>query len=129
VALLMLAGSRARRASLAKLHVMNYAVRSPRARDQLTRILDGTEPPLNWQMRVEPAFGRAIDFMVGEHFAVWSRVAGRTGLELTDSGAKAVLTITRTGGVLADEKPLLTDLGRRLTEQFVSRLLAAGRNV
>ena len=92
-------------------------------------MLEGAEHPLNWQMRVEPAFGRALDFLVGEKFAIWSRVAGRTGLELTDNGLKAVSVITRDRDVLIDEKSFLASLGRKTTEQFVSKLLSAGRSV
>jgi hypothetical protein len=79
-------------------------------------------------MRVEPAFGRALDFVVGEKFAIWSRVAGRTGLELTDRGLKAVSLITGDPDLLIEEKSFLASLGRKITEQFVSKLLSAGRS-
>jgi hypothetical protein len=129
VILLMLANSRARRSSLAKLHVLNYAIRSSHARDRLLRILDKREHALNWQMRVEPAFGRAIDFAVGEKFASWSRVAARTGLELTVTGTTAATTITETIDLLTDEKVFLANAGRRITEQFITELLTAARDI
>jgi hypothetical protein len=129
VILLMLANSRARRASLAKLHVLNYAIRSPHARDRLLRILAGREHALNWQMRVEPAFGRAVDFTVGEKFASWSRVSARTGLELTDSGCGAATMVTETADLLTDEKVFLADVGKGITEQFITGLLSAARDI
>jgi len=76
VTLLMLADSRAKRASLAKLHVLNYAIRSRRARAQLARILDGTDHALNWQTPVEPAFGRAVNFGIEEVVARWTPCGG-----------------------------------------------------
>jgi len=129
VILLMLAGSRAKRASLAKLHVLNYAIRSDRARAQLSRILDGTEHALNWQMRVEPALGRALNFVVGEGFARWTPVAARTGLELTPAGLKAASKVTEAEDLLVEERAFLETVGKRVTEDFVSRLLTAGRHI
>lgn len=125
--LLMLGQSRAKRASLAKLHVLNDAVRSTPSRSQLGQTLSGDAPLLSWQMRVEPAFGRAIDFVVGEHFAEWTRSAQRSALQLTKLGLAAWKTINEAEDVLIDEKAFLADVGRRVTEEFVSRLLTAGR--
>jgi len=129
VTLLMLAESRAKRASPATLHVLNYAIRSSRAKSQLAHILDGTEHALNWQMPVEPAFGRAVNFVIGEGFAHWTRVAARTGLELTEAGLKAASTVTETDNLLVDERQFLGTVGKKITEDFVSRLLTAGRYI
>jgi hypothetical protein len=58
--LTMLSGSRSHRASLAKLHILNDAVRSDQ-HDRLKAVLDGTHTSLPWNFRVEPAFARAIE--------------------------------------------------------------------
>lgn len=126
--LLMLNESRARRASLAKLHVLNYAVRSERARLHLARIMDGSAPTLSWQMPIEPAFGRAIDFMIGEEFARWTRVSSRAGLELSPAGVAASNAINQRDNLLNEEKAFLTDGAKRVTESFVSQLLSVARN-
>lgn len=128
VTLLMLFESRAKRASLAKLHVLNHAIRSQRARQQLVRILEGAEYALSWQMRVEPAFGRAVDFVVGEGFARWVRVGGRAGLELTPAGIKAAAELENDESLLVGEKTFLRTVGKQSTEQSVSRLLTVDRN-
>ena len=125
--LLMLEASRARRASLAKLHVLNYASRSVRARRRLLSILEGSVPTLFWQMPVEPAFGRALDFTVGEGFAIWQRVSSRSGLELTLSGSKAAQTIASRDDLLIEEKAFLAGDAKKITEAFVSRLLSVPR--
>jgi hypothetical protein len=125
--LLMLGASRARRASLAKLHVLNYASRSVRARQRLLGILEGSVPTLFWQMPVEPAFGRALDFTVGEGFAIWQRVSSRSGLELTVSGSKAEEVIASRDDLLIEEKAFLAGYSTRMTEGFVSRLLSVPR--
>jgi len=111
--LLMLEASRARRASLAKLHVLNYASRSV--------------PTLFWQMPVEPAFGRALDFTVGEGFAIWQRASSRSGLELTASGSKAAEAVASRDDLLIEEKAFLAGNAKKITETFVSRLLSVPR--
>ena len=125
--LLMLEASRARRASLAKLHVLNYASRSVRARQRLLGILEGSVPTLFWQMPVEPAFGRALDFTVGEGFAIWQRASSRSGLELTASGSKAAEAVASRHELLIEEKAFLAGNAKKITETFVSRLLSVPR--
>jgi hypothetical protein len=78
-------------------------------------------------MRIEPAFARAADFVVGERFAEWTRTAQRAGLQLTKTGIAAWKRLDDTEDVLADEKAFLKDTGRKVTEDFVSRLLQARR--
>ena len=51
VILLMLDSSRAKRASLAKLHLLNDAVRSPQSLAKLNDILIGAGDPLSWRSR------------------------------------------------------------------------------
>ena len=62
--LLMLSASRSSKASLAKLHILNDAIRS----NQVARLKDATAAGakiLPWNLRVEPAFARAIDLTSG----------------------------------------------------------------
>lgn len=125
--LMMLGASRAKRASLAKLHVLNDAVRSRSARHQIEQMLSGDEPLLNWQVRVEPAFGRAIDYVVGERFAEWVRVAQRSGLQLNKAGSAALEAMEGAEDVLLEEKEFLRTVGSRISEQFVSRILDGPR--
>jgi hypothetical protein len=126
--LVMLGVSRSNRASLAKLHVLNYAARSTQATSQLQRILLGTEPTMNWQMRVEPAFARAVNFVIGDQLAGWIQTAQRTGLQLTKVGIDAWKRLDKADGVLEEEKLFLREVGRKLTEEFVSRLLHMRRD-
>jgi hypothetical protein len=124
---MMLGTSRSNKASLAKLYVLNYATRSSAARAQLERIIAGTEPELNWHMRVEPAFARGVNFVIGEGFAQWIQTAQRAGLQLTARGIQAFSLIADDKDVLVEEKTFLKDTGRRITEAFVSRLLLMRR--
>jgi hypothetical protein len=129
VLLIMLSESRFNRASLAKLHLFNQAIRSTSARAKLTRILSKDEPPVNWIVRVEPAFGRAIDFFVGEKFGEWTKASQRAALQLTTSGVRAANAVQEAEDTLAEEKAYFKEIGPSISEAFVTRLLSAGRLV
>ena len=125
--LLALHSSRGSKASYAKLHVLNDALRSTEAQERLIEIIEGRMPPLSWQLRVEPAFTRALDFVVGEKFAIWSIANGRTSLKLTDAGRVAAKTVWEDSSVLHQEKEFLSAHARAITEAFVQRVLLAGK--
>lgn len=124
--LLMLLTSRAKKASLAKLHVINDAVRSPSAQKRLARIIAGDASPTEWRVRVEPAFGRAVNFLVGEKFASWTKTSQRAALQLTKLGIEAASKVSASDEVLEEEKLFLKNVAPSLTEQFVTDLLEAG---
>ena len=67
--LLMLNSSRGKSASLAKLNLLNDALRSQNSREKLGKIIRGEVPHIEWRMRVEPAFGRNVDLMIGRRLA------------------------------------------------------------
>lgn len=124
--LLMLRTSRAKKASLAKLHVINDAIRSASARERFQKILGGDASLVDWRVRVEPAFGRAINFLVGEKFAAWTKTSQRAALQLTKQGIEAAEKIASSEGILEEEKFFLSSVSASLTEQFVTDLLKAG---
>jgi len=82
---------------------------------------------LSWRMRVEPAFGRALDFAVGEGLAGWMRTAQRSGLQLTKKGVTASDALQQIDDVLVDEKDFLQKLAKQITEDFVTRILSGKR--
>jgi hypothetical protein len=74
-------------------------------------------------MDAEPAFARAANFVVGEKFAGWTQTAQRAGLQLTKSGTDVWNVLDTSDDVLVEEKAFLKEVGRKVTEDFVSRLL------
>lgn len=129
VTMLALLHSRSMKASFAKLHVLNDALRAKASRDKLEAILNEAAPEYSWRLRVEPAFTRALGFLVGEGFAEWSISSGRTVLALTERGAKAAREIDALDDVLVEEKSFLIGLGKRITEGFVQRMLLVGKRL
>jgi hypothetical protein len=126
--LVMLGCSRSNRASLAKLHILNDAVRSDQY-DRLKAALGGTHRHLPWSFRVEPAFARAIDFVVGEKLATWTRATGRAALQLTKVGIKAAEAVMDLEDALVTERAIVSDLAKAITETTLATLLGEGRGV
>jgi hypothetical protein len=121
--LMILGTSRSKKASLVKLHVLNDAVRSHAvvAREKNTPE-DGTPAP-SWRVRVEPALGRAIDFLVGKKLAAWVEVSNRTGLQLTAAGIKSAEALLKNDTAMKEERALLGAVAKDVTESFVTALL------
>jgi len=118
----MLGSSRANRASLAKLHIINDAIRSDQ-QDQLKTILSGTQAAVPWNLRVEPAFARAVDFVVGEKLAIWTKATGRAALQLTKTGIEAAAAVMGVEDALVEERAAVAELAKLITETGVAALL------
>lgn len=127
VTLLALGSSRGNRASFVKLHILNDAMRSELARHRLVTALDGRLEFDVCPIRVEPAFSRCLDLMVGKGLAEWVVTSGRLSVQLTTVGVETASAISREGGLLIDEKEFLTTVGRRVTEGLVRGIVAAVR--
>ncbi len=114
---------------MAKMHVLNDALRSSASRTKLEKIICGDMPPIYWRLRVEPAFSRALDFLVGEGFANWEVSNGKTSLKLTESGVVAANAIEGSEQVLDAERAFLGGPAKKLTEGFVQGLLTTGKQL
>jgi hypothetical protein len=127
VLLLMLHHSRQARSSLIKLHVLNDALRSSKATQQLRMIITDNLPPLFWQPRIEPTFARAIDFATGDRLVEWISTSNGPGLTLTPSGRSVVGGVFGMSDVLIAEKAAVSYLASKVTESLVKRLITASR--
>jgi hypothetical protein len=124
--MVMLGCSRSNRASLAKLHILNDVVRSG-SRDRLKLALAGDPNQLPWSFRVEPAFARAIDFVVGERLATWTKATGRAALQLTKTGIESANAVLNQDEALVVERAIVSDLATTITESTVVNLLSERR--
>jgi hypothetical protein len=82
---------------------------------------------LPWSFRVEPAFARAIDFVVGEKLATWTKATGRAALQLTKGGVDAMEAVMSLDDTLVTERAIVSDLAKAITETRVATLLGEGR--
>jgi hypothetical protein len=78
-----------------------------------------------WRTRIEPAFARAIDFVVGERLAQWVDTGLGAGLQLTSEGIAAAEKVKALPDALVAEKAYIAQVARALTEQFAKRLTSA----
>ena len=118
----MLGSSRTNRASLAKLHIINDAIRSGQ-QGRLKTILSGTHAAVPWNLRVEPAFARAVDFVVGEKLAIWTKATDRAALQLTKIGVDAAAAVMGVEDALVEERAAVAELAKLITETRVGSLL------
>lgn len=120
--IVMLGSSRANRASLAKLHIINDAIRSGQ-QERLKTILSGIHTAVPWNLRIEPAFARAVDFVVGEKLAIWTKAGGRAALQLTKTGVDAAVAVMGLEDALIEERAAVAELAKQITETGVGALL------
>lgn len=124
---LMLGHSRSKRASLAKLHVLNDAIRSEQ-HQRLRDVADRSTSALPWNLHVEPAFARAIDFVVGDELAGWTKTSDRAALQLTATGVKTFESLSKMGDVLVAERAIIAEHAKGIREDLVTTLLGEGLN-
>lgn len=125
--LLMLNSSRGKRASLAKLNLLNDALRSERSREKLSKIICGETALIEWRMRVEPAFGRNVDLMTGGQLAGWRVANGKAAICLTDKGKEVAKKLEDDDDSFVAEKAFLREFSSKITEGFVTQVLLANR--
>lgn len=125
--LLMLNYSRGKRASLAKLNLLNDALRSGRSREKLSRIIRGETALIEWRMRVEPAFARNIDLVTGGQLAEWVVANGKAAICLSDIGKDIAKKIEDDDESFLAEKAFLREYASKITEGFVTQILLANK--
>ncbi|MCF6433837.1 hypothetical protein [Leisingera sp. MMG026] len=107
--------------------MLNDAMRVNRSRDHLDKLLAADQGFYSWSIRVEPAFARALDFLVSEGFANWGVANDRTTAKLTEAGTSAAKALSESPEVFVKEKEYLKVVAKGLTEQLVVSVLSASR--
>lgn len=125
--LLALHFCRGKRASFVKLHLLNGALRSNVARGRLVGVLEGKFDFETCTIRVEPAFSRSLDLLVGKGLAEWSVASSRLSVKMTPRGIDAASRIAAKDGLFVEEKQFLANEGRLVTEGLVQKIVSAGR--
>lgn len=121
VLLLILGRCRGRKANWRQLHVLNWAVRSPRTREAFAAVLEGMLSPDRVIVRYEPTLTRAVDLAVGFGLASWED--GRL-LALTEKGREAMERLTNIDA-LATERDFLNALPGAVTQRQVDAALGS----
>lgn len=121
---LILLHSRGKKASLAKLHLLNGALRSQAAIQALRVVFEEKRELAGWRLSVEPALGRALDFARGEGL-----VSSESGpaYRLTPKGERMAKALAQEPDALVSEREFLQLYGSMFTEGRVKKLLSHRR--
>ena len=126
--LLVLNNSRGKKASMAKLHVLNDAIRAEKSLSKLKEMLDRVRPMLDWRLRVEPALSRAVDFLVGEKLAVWEASGGKMYVKLLPAGEVAAKQIADSVDLQGLDLETIKHLSKNSSEAFINALIGFGKH-
>ena len=110
------------RASFARLHVLNWAARTPENQQALLDVVNKQIKPDTLVVRIEPALNRAVDLGSGE--GLFQRVGGDR-VELTLQGARVADELEQDQTLFQRERVYLSSLGRKVTESLVDRLFSS----
>ena len=91
--LLALHYCRRKRASFTKLHLLNGALRSGLARERLIGFLNGNLDVATCTIRVEPAFSRNLDLLIGKGLGEWLVASTRLSVQMTAQGMDVAKSI------------------------------------
>lgn len=108
-------------ARIEHLHLVHWALTTPKTRQQLKVWLDGIRPMDTATVRLDPALGSTLSIAHAE--GIVSVLASRK-ISLTDVGARLVAEIEQQTELLLVEKEYLSSLGP-LTEAGLTRQLGA----
>ena len=111
------------RSSLARIHVLNWALRTSEAGRQLVQAIEGTVSPDAVLVRIEPSLNRAVDLARGHGLI---RQVGGDRIELTPGGRQFAETILNDPVVFGREKHFCERIGLHATEAFVNRIFNRG---
>lgn len=118
--LITLKRCRGRRASLAKLHLLNYGMKSPETMAMALAVLRKQKPATDLVVRIEPALGRALDLVRGEGLV--ELVSGKT-YRLTLRGDQAAEAILKDVSLFRTERAFLAIAAPLATEEVVGDVL------
>lgn len=106
--------------SMAKLYVLNWAVRSEDTRSRFLRAIESGAAPDDLVIRFEPALMRAVSLAVGEGLL---DIEKGKNVRLTAAGDAFAAEIEQDGECFKAEKEYLASLKGRVFEKDIQRLL------
>lgn len=114
---------RAERASLAKLHVLNWGLRSTQGRDRLIALATGKLSPGALVVRFEPFLIQAVDFALAENLICRD---GGNRVKLIERGKTLAQELDAQDAVFLAEKRVMSIIRTKISEDLVNKLLSGG---
>ena len=78
-------------------------------------------------IRVEPAFSRNLDLLIGKGLGEWFVASGRLSVQLAPKALAMANAINAQEDMFTVERKFLRTFGRRVTEEIVQSIVTAGR--
>jgi hypothetical protein len=110
------------RSSIARLHLLNWAVRDDKNRERLTALLEKRSSPFANLIRYEPGFNRAIEYAIAESLVEVSD-NNNLRIHLLAKGRQLAEEIIAEENCLQDEKFFLREKCSSVTEELAKSLL------
>jgi hypothetical protein len=118
--LILQLSSRGAKSSLARLHTINWAIRTGRHQEDFFATRDSDTPLFGFKVRFEPAFSRAIDLAAAAGLVEW---LGGDRVQLTASGKRIAILLEDNSHSLRPEVAFLKRIGKGLTETEAMNLV------
>jgi hypothetical protein len=109
------------RTSFARLHVLNWGIRSKKNRHDLQAVIKGVIAPDAVIVRFEPFLNRAVDFAIGEGLV---RLVDGKNLELSTKGRELAINIHQIESLYTLEKQFMEAIRNNLTESLIKKMFA-----
>ena len=114
-------------ATLEKLHVLNWAIRTSESRKAFIRVLNGNRTPEDVVIRCEPSLVRAIQFAEAESLVKSESLrSGGFKVILTDPGKQAAEFTASIKDCLVEEKAFLKQIKGCVSLRVINELLNWG---
>jgi hypothetical protein len=120
--LLLHVSSHAGKSSLKRLHVLNWAIRSPKYRKEFEEAKKNPLPLFGFNIRFEPAFSRATDLAVGDQLVAW---VGGDRLQIAPKGKRWITEILKDKSLMQDERDFVSRIGKSVTEKGAEDVLGS----
>jgi len=111
---------RQKRASLNKLHVLSWAIRTSQSRQTFLDVFNGVAHPDKAVIRFDPAMNRALDLVRGENLV---QQIGGDHFQITTKGTALSGEIESDDDLMRVEKWFLGELGSNATETRIKKLM------
>lgn len=110
---------RSGKSSLARLHVLSWAIRTEQSQQDLLSVITQERSPSSLIVRFDPFLDRALDFAVGEGLV---RHCGGKAVELTNSGKALALELNDSEDIFLSEKRFITSVKHKVSEKLVNEV-------
>jgi len=118
ILLILERNSRGKKASLMKLHLFSWAIKSSLSQERLINALESNDLPEFWSF--EPSLNRALTFAEAENLC---EVVNKKNYRITSKGKEFLDKVVESEDVFKDEKEFLSQIGLKVGETLIQNTI------